>query len=79
MGWRIHRPRTDQFCVVHILAHEHSSIRVAQEKAHAFSAHLLPGKRAVFESARNKSVLPNYCFFYLDDADWGECFIKVCS
>ena len=50
-----------------------------QEKAHAFSAHRLPGKRAVFQFARNKSVLPNYYYFYLDDADWGECFIKVCS
>jgi hypothetical protein len=54
-------------------------IGIAQEKAHAFSAHRLPGKRAVFEFARNKSVLPNYYYFYLDDADWGECFIKVCS
>jgi hypothetical protein len=54
-------------------------IGVAQEKAYAFSAHRLPGKRAVFEFARNKSVLPNYYYFYLDDADWGECFIKVCS
>ena len=54
-------------------------IGIAQEKAHAFSAHRLPGKRAVFEFTRNKSVLPNYYYFYLDDADWGECFIKVCS
>ena len=54
-------------------------IGIAQEKAHAFSAHRLPGQRAVFEFARNKSVLPNYYYFYLDDADWGECFIKVCS
>jgi hypothetical protein len=54
-------------------------IGIAQEKAHAFSAHRLPGKRAVFEFARTKSVLPNYYYFYLDDSDWGECFIKVCS
>jgi len=54
-------------------------IGIAQEKAYAFSAHRLSGKRAVFEFARNKSVLPNYYYFYLDDADWGECFIKVCS
>ena len=54
-------------------------IGIAQEKAYAFSAHRLPGKRAAFEFTRNKSVLPNYYYFYLDDADWGESFIKVCS
>ena len=54
-------------------------IGIAQEKAYAFSAHRLPGKRPVFEFTRNKSVIPNYYYFYLDDADWGECFIKVCS
>ena len=54
-------------------------IGIAQEKAYAFSAHRLPGKRAFFEFTRNKSVLPNYYYFYLDDADWGESFIKVCS
>jgi len=54
-------------------------IGIAQEKAYAFSAHRLPGKRAVFEFTRNKSVIPNYYYFYLDDADWGESFIKVCS
>jgi hypothetical protein len=54
-------------------------IGIAQEKAYAFSAHRLPGKRAAFEFTRNKSVIPNYYYFYLDDADWGESFIKVCS
>ena len=54
-------------------------IGVAQEKAYAFSARRLPGKRAVFEFTRNKSVLPNYYYFYLEDADWGESFLKVCS
>ena len=54
-------------------------IGIAQEKAYAFSAHRLPGKRAVFEFTRNKSVIPNYYYFYLDDADWGESLIKVCS
>jgi hypothetical protein len=54
-------------------------IGVAQEKAYAFSARRLPGKRAVFEFTRNKSVLPNYYYFYLDDAEWGESFLKVCS
>jgi hypothetical protein len=54
-------------------------IGVAQEKAYAFSARRLPGRRAIFEFTRNKSVIPNYYYFYLDDADWGEAFIKVCS
>ena len=54
-------------------------IGVAQEKAYAFSARRLPGKRVVFEFMRNKSVIPNYYYFYLDDAEWGEAFIKVCS
>src|SRR6266487_3778677 len=54
-------------------------IGVAQEKAYAFSAHRLPGKRVTFEFRRNKSVIPNYYYFYLDDAEWGEAFVKVCS
>jgi len=54
-------------------------IGIAQEKAYAFSARRLPGKRALFEFTRNKSVIPNYYYFYLDDADWGECFLKMCS
>lgn len=54
-------------------------IGVAQEKAMAFSAHRLPGKRAFFEFHRNKSVMPNYYYFYLDDAEWGPSFLKVCS
>jgi hypothetical protein len=54
-------------------------IGIAQEKAKAFSARRLPGKRALFEFTRSKSVIPNYYYFYLDDAEWGECFIKVCS
>jgi hypothetical protein len=56
-----------------------SFIGIAQEKAKAFSARRLPGKRALFEFTRTKSVIPNYYYFYLDDAEWGECFIKVCS
>jgi hypothetical protein len=54
-------------------------IGIDQEKAYAFSAHRLPGKRATFEFRRNKSVIPNYYYFYLDDARWGESFLKVCS
>jgi hypothetical protein len=54
-------------------------IGVAQEKAYAFSARRLPGQPVRFEFARNKSVIPNYYYFYLDDGDWGESFLKVCS
>ncbi len=57
-------------------------IGIAQEKAKAFSARRLPGRehgRVRFEFTRSKSVIPNYYYFYLDDAEWGECFIKVCS
>jgi hypothetical protein len=54
-------------------------IGVAQEKAYAFSARRLPGKPVRFEFTRNKSVIPNYYYFYLDDGDWGESFLKVCS
>ncbi len=67
--WRAQRPVRDAVVF----------IGVAQEKAYAFSARRLPGRRAVFEFARNKSVLPNYYYFYLDDAEWGEAFLKVCS
>jgi hypothetical protein len=54
-------------------------IGVAQEKSYAFSARRLPGTGVRFEFHRNKSVIPNYYYFYLDDADWGECFLKICS
>ena len=67
--WRAQRPVRDAVVF----------IGVAQEKAYAFSARRLPGRRAVFCFTRNKSVMPNYYYFYLDDADWGEAFIKVCS
>lgn len=67
--WRARRPVRDQVVF----------IGVAQEKAYAFSAHRLPGSPVRFEFQRNKSVLPNYYYFYLDDRDWGESFLKVCS
>jgi hypothetical protein len=43
-------------------------IGVAQEKAYAFNARRLPGPRVRFEFTRNKSLLPNYYYFYLDDS-----------
>jgi hypothetical protein len=54
-------------------------IGVAQEKAYAFSARRLPGAPVRFEFNRTKSVIPNYYYFYLDDSQWGESFLKVCS
>lgn len=66
--WRARRPVRDQVVF----------IGVAQEKAYAFRAHRLPGSPVRFQFHRNKSVLPNYYYFYLDDADWGESFLKVC-
>lgn len=67
--WRARRPVRDAVVF----------IGTAQEKARAFSARRLPGPRAFFEFSLGKSVQPNYYYFYLDDAEWGECFIKVCS
>ena len=51
-------------------------IGVAQEKAHAFS-----GKRVgrQFEFTRDKAVYVNHYYFYIDDADFGPLFVKVCS
>ncbi len=54
-------------------------IGVAQEKAYAFSARKCPGPGVRFEFTRNKSVIPNYYYCYIDDAEWGESFIKICS
>jgi hypothetical protein len=67
--WRRRRPVRDQVVF----------IGVAQEKAYAFQAHRHPGKPVRFEFTRNKAVMSNYYYFYLDDADWGESFLKVCS
>ena len=54
-------------------------IGVAQEKAKAFNAHKKSGARAQFEFTRGKSVFVNYHYYYVDDAEWGEGFIKVCT
>src|SRR5439155_8261952 len=61
------------------LRHAVLFIGTAQQKAFAFSARPLPGKPVRFEFTRNKSVIPNYYYFYLDDAEWGESFLGVCS
>lgn len=51
-------------------------IGVAQEKAMAFRAQLQQGS---FEFSRDKAVCVNHYYFYLDDADFGPLFLKVCS
>lgn len=51
-------------------------IGVAQEKAQAFSGKKIEGR---FEFNRDKSVYVNHYYFYIDDADFGPVFLKVCS
>ena len=51
-------------------------IGVAQEKAQAFSARKVDGR---FLFSRDKTVYVNHYYVYLDDADFGPAFLKVCS
>jgi hypothetical protein len=51
-------------------------IGVAQEKAQAFSGKKVEGR---FEYERDKTVYVNHYYVYLDDADFGPAFLKVCS
>ena len=51
-------------------------IGVAQEKAQAFSARKVDGR---FLFHRDKTVYVNHYYIYLDDADFGPAFLKVCS
>jgi hypothetical protein len=51
-------------------------IGVAQEKAQAFQGKKVDGQ---FQFTRDKSVYINHYYFYIDDADFGPLFIKVCS
>lgn len=51
-------------------------IGVAQEKAQAFSGKKVGGQ---FEFTRDKTVYVNHYYFYIDDADFGPLFLKVCS
>ena len=51
-------------------------IGVAQEKAQTFSGKKVNGR---FEFDRDKPVYVNHYYFYIDDADFGPLFIKVCS
>jgi hypothetical protein len=51
-------------------------IGVAQEKAQAFQGKKIDGQ---FQYTRDKTVYVNHYYFYIDDADFGPLFIKVCS
>ena len=51
-------------------------IGVAQEKAQAFSGKKVEGR---FAYDRDKTVYVNHYYFYLDDADFGPAFLKICS
>ena len=51
-------------------------IGVAQEKAQAFNGKKVNGQ---FEFNRDKTVYVNHYYFYIDDADFGPLFLKVCS
>ena len=51
-------------------------IGVAQEKAQAFQGKKIDGW---FQFTRDKTVYVNHYYFYIDDADFGPLFIKVCS
>src|SRR3984893_17029019 len=51
-------------------------IGVAQEKAQAFHGKKVNGQ---FQFERDKTFYGNHYYFYIDDADFGPLFIKVCS
>ena len=51
-------------------------IGVAQEKAQAWNGRKVNGQ---FAFTRDKTVYVNHYYFYIDDADFGPVFIKVCS
>src|ERR1700678_401874 len=51
-------------------------IGIAQEKAQAFQGKKINGR---FEYTRDKTVYVNHYYFYIEDADFGPLFIKVCS
>jgi hypothetical protein len=51
-------------------------IGVAQEKAQAFNGRKVNGQ---FQFERDKTVYVNHYYFYIDDAEFGPLFLKVCS
>jgi hypothetical protein len=55
-------------------------IGVAQEKAVTFSGRPMKEKgTGWFDFTRDKAVYVNHYYFYVDDAEFGPAFIKVCS
>ena len=51
-------------------------VGVAQQKAQAFQGKKIDGQ---FLFTRDKTVYVNHYYFYIDDADFGPLFLKVCS
>jgi hypothetical protein len=51
-------------------------IGVAQEKAQAFNGKKVNGQ---FPFNRDKTVYVNHYYFYIDDAEFGPLFLKICS
>jgi len=51
-------------------------IGIAQEKAQTFQGKKVEGW---FQFSRDKAVYVNHYYFYIDDAEFGPLFIKVCS
>jgi hypothetical protein len=51
-------------------------IGIAQEKTQAYNGRKVDGQ---FHFDRDKTVYVNHYYFYIDDADFGPLFIKVCS
>jgi hypothetical protein len=51
-------------------------IGVAQEKAQAFQGRKVNGQ---FQFDRDKTVYVNHYYFYIDDAEFGPLFVKICS
>ena len=49
---------------------------VAQEKACTFTGNKVDGE---FQFDRDKPVYVNHYYCYLDDADFGPAFLKICS
>ena len=54
-------------------------IGIAQEKAQAFKAKKRVQGNAVGFDYSRQPVYVNYYYFYLQDADFGPAFLKVCS
>lgn len=54
-------------------------IGIAQERAYAFQGRKKTEQKLVGFEYERQSVFVNHYYFYLQDADFGSAFIKVCS